>query len=69
MVKPRSHWMYLYGFVQPHSGQTSWVLMPMVNVEVFSLALSAFAQEHGVGPGKHIALVLDQAGWLRVPVW
>src|SRR5258708_26674936 len=31
VVKPRYQWMYLYGFVQPHSGQTSWLLMPMVN--------------------------------------
>jgi transposase len=63
VVKPRYQWMYLYGCVQPHSGQTSWLLMPTVNVEIFSLALSAFAQEQGVGPGKHLALVLDQAGW------
>ena len=63
VVKPRYQWMYLYGFVQPQSGLTSWLLLPTVNVEVFSLALSAFAQEQSVGPDKHIALVLDQAGW------
>lgn len=46
--------------------------MPTVNTHAFSLALYAFAEEHGVGPNKHIALVMDQAGWhtgrnLRLP--
>src|SRR5215813_2768227 len=63
VVRPRYQWMYLYGFVQPQSGKTSWLLMPGVNVEAFSLALATFAAELGVGPEKHIALVLDQAGW------
>jgi transposase len=55
--------MYLYGFVEPQSGKTSWLLMPTVNTAAFSLALSAFAQEQGVGPKKHLLLILDQAGW------
>jgi DDE superfamily endonuclease len=29
----------------------------------FPSRLSAFAQEQGVGPDKHLLLVLDQAGW------
>lgn len=46
--------------------------MPTVNTEAFSLALSAFVQEVGCGPEKHIDLVLDQAGWhksshLKIP--
>jgi hypothetical protein len=72
VVRQRYQWMYLYGFVQPQSGATSWWLMPTVNTTAFSLALSAFAQEQGVGPNKHILLVLDQAGWhksadLKIP--
>jgi transposase len=72
VVRPRYQWMYLYGFVQPESGATSWLLMPTVNTDVFSLVLAAFAKEQGVGSDKHIALVLDQAGWhksagLQVP--
>jgi transposase len=63
VVRPRYQWMYLYGFVQPESGKTSWLLMPTVNTTAFSLALSAFAQEQGVGPNKQILLVMDQAGW------
>ena len=63
VVKQRYQWMYVYGFVEPASGRTSWLLMPTVKVEAFELVLSAFAQEHHLGPDKHIALVLDQAGW------
>jgi hypothetical protein len=63
VVRPRYQWMYLYGFVEPQSGKTSWLLMPTVNTAAFSLALSAFAHEQGVGPKKHLLLVLDQAGW------
>jgi len=63
IVRQRYQWMYLYGFVKPESGQTSWLVMPTVNVEAFSLALCAFAAEVGCGSDKHIALVLDQAGW------
>ena len=62
VVRPRSQWMDLYGFVQPESGETCWLLMPTGNVPAFSLALSAFAQEQGVGPNKHLLLLLDQAG-------
>jgi hypothetical protein len=63
VVRQRYQWMYLYGFVEPQSGRTSWLLMPTVTTAAFSLALAAFAQEHGLGPDKHILLVLDQAGW------
>src|SRR5207249_9161518 len=38
IVAPRYQWMYLYGFAQPESGKTSWLLMPTVNTEAFSLA-------------------------------
>lgn len=67
VVRQRYQWMYLYGFVEPQSGKTSWLLMPTVNVEAFSLALSAFAEEVGCGPNKHIVLVMDQAGWHKSP--
>ena len=63
LVAPRYEWRYLYGFVQPTSGKTSWLLMPTVNTDAFTLALSAFAKEQGVGPDKQILLVMDQAGW------
>lgn len=62
-VAQRYEWMYVFAFVHPQSGQTSWLLLPTVSVEVFSLALAAFAEEVGAGPDKHIVLVLDRAGW------
>jgi transposase len=34
-----------------------------VSVEVFSQALAELAQFLGLGPDKHLILVLDQAGW------
>ena len=63
VVRQRYQWMYLYGFVEPESGKTSWLLMPTVNVQACSLALAAFAQEQEVGPNNHLLLVMDQAGW------
>jgi len=62
-VAQRYEWMYVFAFVHPQSGQTSWLLVPTVSVEVFSLALAPFAKEVGAGPDKHIVLVLDRAGW------
>jgi hypothetical protein len=64
--------MYVYGFVRPATGATSWYLMPSVNVEQFGTVLREFAQEHGVGEKKRIVLWMDQAGWhtsqkLQVP--
>lgn len=63
VVRPRYQWTYVYGFVEPQSGKTSWLLMPTVNAQAFSLALCAFAQEQEVGPNKHLLLVMDQARW------
>jgi transposase len=56
-------WTYLYGFVRPESGEVFWLILPTVNVEVFSMALFEFAKEVGVGEDKRILLVVDRAGW------
>ncbi len=56
-------WTYLYGFVHPESGEVYWLILPMVNTELFSLALREFAKEMGVGEDKRILLVVDRAGW------
>jgi hypothetical protein len=55
--------MYVYAFVHPESGRTSWLLLPTVNGEVFSLALALFASEVGAGSDKQMVLLLDGAGW------
>lgn len=62
-VEQRYQWLYLYGFVQPQSGQTFWLLLPYVNTAIFNLALQAFAGEVGAGSDKQIVLVMDGAGW------
>jgi len=67
VVRPRYQWEYVYGFVQPETGRTEWLLLPTVNTEVFTLALAHFAQAVGAGPAKQVVLVLDQAGWHQSP--
>jgi hypothetical protein len=62
-VHPRYEWLYVYGFVQPETGASEWLLLPTVSVEAFALALAEFAKVLGVGPRKHVVLVLDGAGW------
>jgi transposase len=56
-------WTYLYGFVRPESGEVFWLILPTVNVKLFSKALCEFAKEVGAGKDKRILLVVDRAGW------
>jgi transposase len=56
-------WTYLYGFVRPESGEVFWLILPTVNVGLFSMALFEFAKEVGAGNDKRILLVVDRAGW------
>ena len=56
-------WTYLYGFVRPQSGEVFWMILHTVTTELFSLALSEFAEEVGAGEDKRIVLVVDKAGW------
>jgi transposase len=57
-------WTYVYyGFVRPESGEVFWLILPTVNVGLFSMALREFAEEVGVGEDKRILLVVDKAGW------
>ena len=56
-------WTYLYGFVRPESGEVYWLILPRVNVELFSMALNEFAKGVGAGEEKRVLLVVDQAGW------
>lgn len=62
-VQPRYQWLYLYGFVEPQTGRTEWLLMPTVSTEAFEAALQMVAQSIGAGPDKRVLLVLDRAGW------
>ena len=56
-------WSYLYGFVRPESGEVYWLILPTVNVELFSMALNEFAKAVGASEEKRVILVVDQAGW------
>ena len=56
-------WTYLYGFVRPETGEVYWLIVPTVNVKLFSMALNEFAKEVGAGKDKRVLLVVDQAGW------
>ncbi len=56
-------WTYLYGFVRPESGEVYWLILPTVNVDLFSMALNEFAKEVGAGEERRILLVVDRAGW------
>lgn len=67
IVRPRYEWEYVYGFVQPETGSTHWLLMPTVNIPAFTSALAHFAQQVGAGAAKQILLVVDQAGWHSSP--
>ncbi len=62
-VKRGYEWTYLYGFVRPESGEVFWLILPTVNVKLFSMALYEFAEEVGAGENKRILLVVDRAGW------
>lgn len=64
-VNWRFKWLWLYGFVHPHSGQTYWWILPYVNIELFNKVLEDFAQHFGIGTDKQVVLVVDQAGWYR----
>lgn len=39
------------------------MILPRVNKELFSLALSEFAEWVGAGEDKRIMLAVDRAGW------
>lgn len=63
-------WLYLYAAVSPISGASSAMLAPTVNTDYMNQHLRFISRS--VGPGRHVVLVLDQAGWhmakaLQVP--
>jgi len=64
-VQHRYQWLYVYGFVQPTSGRTFWLLMPTVSIPAFSIALCEFAQF--LDPNVNLRLVVDRAGWHTSP--
>ncbi len=62
-VQQRYEWLYVYGFLHPEAGDTHWLLLPTVNVGVFTVALKHFAEAVSAGKSKQVVLVVDRAGW------
>lgn len=63
-------WGYIFGAVNPLTGQSSALISPTVNTRLMSTHLRMIAEE--AGDGVHMVLVLDGAGWhkakrLKVP--
>jgi hypothetical protein len=58
-MKRGYEWTYLYGFVRPDSGEVYWLILPTVNVQMFSMALREFAKEVGAGEQRRVLLVVD----------
>ncbi|MFT4041386.1 MAG: IS630 family transposase [Thermomicrobiales bacterium] len=63
----RFQWVYVYGFVQPDTGQSWWCLLPTVSLAAMTVALAAFVRDEGIDAEHPVALVVDNAGWHRSP--
>src|SRR5215210_1052041 len=59
----RYEWLHVTAFVQPTSGEAVWYLSTGLSKPLFEALLAAFARQTGTGRGRHIVLVLDNAGW------
>lgn len=62
-VHRRYQWEYVYGFIHPATGQSSFTVLPTVSARAMSVALTLFAQDAGIDATHRAALVLDRAGW------
>ncbi len=52
---------YIFGAVCPKEGKAAGLILPWCNTEAMALHLAAISAE--VAPGRHAALLVDQAGW------
>jgi hypothetical protein len=58
-------WLYLFAFVRPSTGELWCWRTTTVTAAGMSQLLQVFAQELGLGPQRHLVLVVDNAGWHR----
>jgi transposase len=56
-------WVYLFGAVNPRTGDSSALLAPRANTEYMNHPLRFISEQ--AGPEVQIILVLDRAGWHR----
>jgi len=61
VTKTDYKWSYVFGAVNPLTGQSSALISPTVNTCLMSKHLRMIAQE--AGGDTHVVLVLDGAGW------
>ena len=52
---------YLFGAICPGTGKTAGLILPRCNTDAMNLHLATIAAE--IAPGKHAAVLADQAGW------
>jgi len=52
---------YIFGAICPKEGKAAGLILPWCNTEAMNLHLAVISAE--VAPGRHAALLLDQAGW------
>ena len=52
---------YIFGAICPADGKAAGLILPWCNIEAMDLHLAAISAK--VAPGRHAALLLDQAGW------
>jgi transposase len=57
----RYEWVYLYGAVEPATGESAALLAPNVNTGTMNAFLRILDAERKAG--EHFVLVMDQAGW------
>ena len=54
---------YIYGAACHRTGQSYGMILPYANTDAMNIFLEGLSQE--VGSGKHVALIIDNAGWHR----
>jgi hypothetical protein len=62
-VIPAQHsrqYTYAYAAIEPKTGETASLMLPLVNTDAMNLHLAEIAKRY---PDDHIALVLDGAAW------
>ena len=63
-VRPKQteyQWVYLFGAVNPASGDSVALVLPEADTSMMNLHLEAISRH--VGTARHVVLVLDNAGW------
>jgi hypothetical protein len=54
--------LYLYAFANT-SGESFWLILPKVNLQLMAVALKEFASWLKLGKKQRVALVMDRAEW------